>query len=75
MHDMAQDLIINERNMGRCTAYRQDREWPIPCWKFAMSEGFEIVIPFYMIKLFRSGEGLKLTLHNIESGEKADKEA
>lgn len=57
------ELIINDRNLGCCTAYRQS--WT--AWKFAMAEGFEVSVPLYMIKRFVSGDdALELTLYEIE---------
>lgn len=70
------DLIINDRKIGFCTAYRQNRTAVIPCWMFAMSEGYEVSVPFYMIKSFdSSGEfALELTLYDIESPAKSESE-
>lgn len=71
------ELIINDRKLGCCTAYRQNRTAVIPCWMFAMSEGYEVIVPFYMIKSFdSSGEfALELTLHNVDIPATTEKEA
>lgn len=69
------DLIINDRNLGPCTAWRKNHYAVIPCWMFAMSAGFEVCVPLYMVKMFRSDGDLELTLYDIESPAKSEKEA
>ena len=68
---MKQKLFIGGCNYGECNAHRQYGEIGIDGhrdgWAFAMANGIEIRVPFYMIKSFTSFESdLMLVLFDIE---------
>ena len=68
------DLVINDRNHGKCTVYRQNRTAGV--WMFAMEDGIEIYVPFYMIKQFDSSgdTALELSLYSLDNPAKSESE-
>lgn len=61
---MKKNLIIDGKNLGAVTGYRQNRE--LKRWVFLMQAGYYIGVDWSNIKLFTSSGDLEIITYNAE---------
>lgn len=58
-------LIIDKKDYGPCSEYKQDRKGLFPGWVFLMDGTcIEIKVPVYLIKHFDSASDLEIITYN-----------